>query len=464
MPELPSKARAEADTSVPAKRLLEQVALPDDAPDEGPDESTWIDVIRKMDDIYAELVHYQVELEVKNAALEEAQQFIASVQTSMSDVLIVCDNLGRIEQVNSALGAITGRSLDELLGQPLQSVVSDKCRSLPLSFPADVASNEIRDCELSLRGTDGLEVPLAVNCSPRYDADRRVVGVVMIGRPIGELRRAYSELNKAHTELKQTQQQLIHSEKMASLGRLVAGVAHELNNPISFVYGNIHVLNRYCTRIRSYLDAVHEQASREELEKLRDELNIDHISEDMSSLIGGTMEGAQRVSEIVQELRRFSAIQRGDKEHCNLADIVRTGLQWARKGNKGNLDVDVKLSATIPVDGFPGQLQQVVLNLVQNAFDAVADVASPELRIYCDQSEKSVTVYFEDNGPGILEEHRLQLFDPFFTTKPVGEGTGLGLFISYGIVRDHGGDLTVEDGANGGTRFELSLPLSAARD
>jgi len=157
-------------------------------------------------------------------------------------------------------------------------------------------------------------------------------------------------------------------------------------------------------------------------------------------------------------------MQRSDEECVNLAETVRTGVQWVRKGNKGDLDVDVELPENIPVDGFPGQLQQVVLNLVQNAFDAVADVATPELSIFCEQSAESVTVYFEDNGPGILEKHRLRLFDPFFTTKPVGEGTGLGLFISYGIVRDHGGNLTVEDGVKGGTRFQLSLPLSQAQE
>ncbi len=219
-------------------------------------EHAWIEVIHKMDAVYADLVHYQVELEQKNSALEEAQQFIRSVLAAVTDVLIVCDLQGRIQQVNRALENLTGRDGEALLGQPINSLFGAESLSLVNRFPEKLGSESIVDCEVSMIGADGRPTPLAMNCSSRYDHEGRLLGMVLIGRPVGELKRAYGDLNSAHEALKQTQQQLVHSEKMASLGRLVAGVAHELNNPIRFVFGNMHAPKRYGERLTRYLNAV----------------------------------------------------------------------------------------------------------------------------------------------------------------------------------------------------------------
>ena len=212
--------------------------------EEAAGEALWIEVIRKMDETYADLVRHQVELEEKNTALEDAQQFIASVLAAMTDVLIVCDVDGRIQQVNAALETLVGVPEAQLHGRTFLSLLAAESLPLARTFGEKIRSKAIHDCELILAGRDGQPAPLAMNCTSRYDHRGRLVGMVLIGRPVGELRQAYENLNRAHADLKQAQQQLISAEKMASLGRLVAGVAHELNNPISFVYGNIHALAR----------------------------------------------------------------------------------------------------------------------------------------------------------------------------------------------------------------------------
>src|SRR5207344_3299836 len=150
----------------------------------------------------------------------------------------------------------------------------------------------------------GQSVPVDANCTPRIAPTGRRVGTVFVGRPTAEIKRAFHELRTAHEALKRAQQQLLHSEKMASLGRLVAGVAHELNNPISFVLGNVHALSRYSDRLRQYLAAVHAGLDAQALQALRATLRIEHVLGDLPSLIEGTLEGAQRTADIVGGLKR----------------------------------------------------------------------------------------------------------------------------------------------------------------
>lgn len=441
-------------------RLLEQIELGPELNLSGPQETAWIEVIHKMDEVYADLIHYEVELEGKNTALEEAHKLIASVLSSMSDILIVCDERGRIEQVNRALEELTGKSSESLYHQDFQLLFAENSRELVTSFPEKIRNGGIHDCELVLRDRQGDPVPLATNCTSRYDNDGRLIGMVLIGRPVGELRKAYVELNKAHLELQEAQSKLIQSEKMASLGRLVAGVAHELNNPISFVYGNVHTLKRYGERLKRYLQEIHTGADKERLDSLRHELRIDRILDDLESLIAGTLEGAERTRDIVEDLRRFSTSNRDKNQVFDLAKVIDTAIHWAKKGSKQELMVDMAVPAGLSIRGNAGQIHQVILNLVQNALDATATVSNPLLTIsVMTTAANKVSIVFHDNGPGIPEADLVKVFDPFFTTKPVGQGTGLGLSISYGIVEDHGGSLAVNNHPNGGACFELQLPL-----
>ncbi len=421
-------------------------------------ESAWIDVVQKMESVYADLVQTQVEIEEKNAALEEAHQFIRSVLFAMTDVLIVCDVEGNIQQVNRALESLTGRAAQELTGQPLSSLFGQLSQSFFDSLLTNMQADALMDCEVALLSKEEEQVPLAVNCSHRYDAEGRRVGVVLIGRPMGELQRAYRKLNRAHEELKQAQLQLVQSEKMASLGRLVAGVAHELNNPISFVFGNMHALQSYGERIHRYLTAVEAQQNCAALVQLRDELRIPYIMADMDSLIAGTLEGAERVRDIVQDLLRYSTRQQERFCHFDLIEVIRIAVEWVSKASRTMAQTDYEMPATLALVGRKGHVQQILINLIQNAVDVMEGDECPRLQVRCCVVGTTVEVSVRDQGAGIDDEALPKLFDPFYTTKPVGKGTGLGLSISYGLALDMGGELRVDNHPDGGARFTLVLP------
>jgi len=424
-------------------------------------EDVWIDVIQKMDEVYNDLLQYEVALEEKNSALEESQQFILSVLTSMSDILVVCNRHGIIEDVNQSLVRFTGLAEAELRGRPIYDLFADEAsRQQAQRTFASHAAEPMHDCELRLRAADGSAMAVSLNCTPRMSAVGKMLGLVITGRPVGELRQAYKALRQAHDDLKRTQQQLLHSEKMASLGRLVAGVAHELNNPISFVLGNVHALRRYVDRLERYLEAVHRGASHEELAALRGELRIDRIIGDLHPLVDGTVEGAERTRAIVDGLKRFSAMDREENLPFDLAEVVQRSVHWVTKAGSDRFRVSLDLPEKLLVVGSSGQMQQVVMNLVQNACDATAGQADPRLDIAARIEDGRVVIDFRDNGPGIEADNLDKIFDPFFTTKPVGKGTGLGLAISYGIVERHGGRLEVANHADGGAVFTLSLPLA----
>ena len=427
----------------------------------GASESVWLDVIQKMDEVYSDLLQYEVALEDKNAALEESQQFIVSVLTSMSDVLLVCNRAGVIQDVNQSLQHLIGQDEAALKGRNIFELFADEAsRQQAQHFFAGHVGETLHDCEMQLRAADGSPIPVSLNCTPRYSATGKMLGVVMTGRPIGELRRAYKALRQAHEDLKRTQQQLLHSEKMASLGRLVAGVAHELNNPISFVFGNVLAMKRYSKRLGEYLGAVQRKESWERIDALREELGIDRLLADLPSLIEGTAEGAERTRDIVDGLKRFSATDRNLRETMDLVPVVERAVHWVSKAAPNSFSVEIDLPAELMVVGSAGQLQQVMMNLVQNACDATAGQPKARLVVSTAVEGDSVRLRFADNGPGIAPENLPRVFDPFFTTKPVGKGTGLGLAISYGIVEQHGGRIEAANAPEGGAVFTVVLPLA----
>lgn len=436
----------------------------DPAAGEGLGEQAWIEVIQKMDEVYNDLLQYEVALEEKNAALEESHQFIESVLTSISDILIVCDRQGSIIEVNSSLLHFSGKSAQALEKTPVFDLFADETeRARAREVFARFGREGVHDCEFFLRAGDGSTVPVSMNCTPRVSQTGKLMGMVVTGRPVGELRRAYQALRQAHDDLKRTQGQLLHAEKMVSLGRLVAGVAHELNNPISFVLGNVLSLQRYASRLESYLGAVHATSVADDaaLIELRQSLRIDRILADMPLLIDGMIEGAERTRDIVDALKRFSAVDKTLPEQVCLNDVIERSVRWVVQSASARFAVDVDLPPDLRCSGSSGQLQQVVMNLIQNACDATLHVGDARLLIRGSVASGQLCLIFSDNGPGIPAENLGRLFEPFFTTKPVGQGTGLGLSISYGIVERHGGKLSAANRLEGGAEFILALPVES---
>jgi two-component system sensor histidine kinase HupT/HoxJ len=444
-------------------KSIDSAALRERSQLEGVDDAMWLDVIGKMDEVYSQLVQDEIALEEKNAQLEQSQQFIFSLLTAMSDVLVACDEAGRIEETNAALCELVGRGDTALRGTPLLDLLADATSVERIRAALATSARGGSTVEIHLRDAAGQPVPVDLNITPRFSSGGHRLGHVFVGRPLGELKRAYHQLREAHEALKRTQQQLLHSEKMASLGRLVAGVAHELNNPISFVLGNVHALQRYTERLRQYLDAIHDRAPHDEQARLRVKLRINHLLADLPSLMEGTLEGAQRTADIVQGLKRFSAVDREERAPVDLNGVIERAIHWVRKGTAPAFEVHWSAGPACRVQGSSGHLLQVVMNLLQNAYDAAASRPGtvPALWITLQCEGQIVRLHFRDNGPGIAAEHLSHIFDPFFTTKPVGKGTGLGLSISYGIVEQHGGRLGARNHPDGGAEFTIELPRLA---
>lgn len=422
-------------------------------------ESVWRDVVKRVDEVYSDLLRYEADLESKNAELEEAQSFISSVIASVSDILVVCDERGQVLQANPAFVALLGRAESVLIGRPLLDLVGpedrDEARRHLSGGPRSEAAAQAIDCELHFLTANGPSDVMAINFSGRYDHSGRCVGSVLTGRPIGELRRAYQALHSAHLELQKAQRKLIEQEKMASLGRLVAGVAHELNNPISFVYGNVHVLDRYRKSLTDYFA---EEGAAGGDDALRRKYRIDAILRDLEPLIEGTLEGAKRISEIVKNLRRISFNRAHEAQKIDVERILATAVQWAARAKKNRAQFDVNVAPGLFVWGNEGQIHQIVVNLIDNAIDAVRGISRPLVEVRAALVGGDVEIVVSDNGPGIADVAFDKMFEPFFTTKTVGEGTGLGLWISYAIAREHGGSISAANREGGGAQFTLRLP------
>jgi two-component system sensor histidine kinase HupT/HoxJ len=203
---------------------------------------------------------------------------------------------------------------------------------------------------------------------------------------------------------------------------------------------------------------VHHGEGYEKLAALRLELHIDRILEDLSPLLDGAIEGAERTRDIVDGLKRFSAADRNENVAFNLVEIIERSVHWVTRATPRTFHVEMILAETLTVMGSPGQMQQVIINLVQNAADATEDQQTQILKIRAWQENGEVIATFLDNGHGIADDALDKIFDQFYTTKSIGKGTGLGLSISYGIVERHGGQLSVANYVHGGAEFMLHLP------
>ncbi len=265
-------------------------------------------------------------------------------------------------------------------------------------------------------------------------------------------------------ELKATQQQLIQSEKLSSLGQLVAGVAHEINNANNFVHANLFYVQEYVEALKKAID-IYEAAASEippEIEELNEEVDLDYIRSDSPNLIGSMQQGSDRIRKIVQNLRNFSRLDEAGAKPVNLSEGLESSLSMLQHRFPPELKIHKHYHAQARVECHPAQINQVFFNLIDNALDAIA--ANPdndgELTLsICEPSPHWVSISIKDNGPGISPEIQDQIFNPFFTTKPVGKGTGLGLSLCYQIiVKGHNGKLRcISEGD--GTEFIVELPL-----
>jgi len=272
---------------------------------------------------------------------------------------------------------------------------------------------------------------------------------------------------RALEDLKLTQTRLVQSEKLAGLGQMVAGVAHEINNPLSFVVNNAAILDRDVGDLRGLL-AFYEEAdpliAREvpglagRIAEFRDRVDMPFLLDNLGKLVKRTDDGLGRIQRVVKDLRLFARLDEGDIKEADLNAGVESTITIIR-GNARREDVELvlDLGPIPPVTCYPAKINQVIMNLLSNAVDAVGQGGKVTVRTR--EEPGSVRIEVADNGPGIDAAIRDRIFDPFFTTKPVGQGTGLGLSISYGIIQEHGGSIEVESEPGKGTTFVVRLPV-----
>ncbi|MCE9662697.1 histidine kinase [Halomonas sp. M5N1S17] len=290
-----------------------------------------------------------------------------------------------------------------------------------------------------------------------------------MAREIHERREALEALEREKEEqqvlirkLEEAHNQLLQSEKLASIGQLAAGIAHEINNPIGFVNSNLNTLRQYIDDLLRLIDAYEtlEPTLTDEvagqLAALKTELDLDYLREDVGSLLAESIDGTARVRRIVQDLRDFSRTGATDWQFADLHQGLESTLNVAANEIKYKATVVREYGQLPAVECVPAQLNQVFLNLLVNAAQAIQERGTITVRTGCEDDQ--VWLAFVDDGRGIPAELQSRIFDPFFTTKPVGEGTGLGLSLSYGIVQKHGGRIEVDSRPGAGTTFTIRLP------
>lgn len=277
------------------------------------------------------------------------------------------------------------------------------------------------------------------------------------------------DLQASNEDLKHTQTQLVNAEKMASLGQLTAGIAHEINNPINFITSNIQPLRRNIKEILEVMAdyrAVTPETAGEKLKLLKDrerKLGISESIEELDDIIGSISEGSLRTAEIVRGLRNFSRLDEDDLKETDLHEGLLNTIALLGPQHRDKVEVHFQPGQLPQVECFPGKVNQVFMNLLTNAIQATIartdDGRPPEVVVSTIAENEYVSIIVCDNGVGMSEEVKARMFDPFFTTKPVGEGTGLGLAIVYGIIQDHNGHISVESALGSGTTIRIDLPI-----
>jgi signal transduction histidine kinase len=272
------------------------------------------------------------------------------------------------------------------------------------------------------------------------------------------------ELANRKTELERLQAQLVHNEKMASLGQLAAGIAHELNNPAGFIYGNMSVLSdcsNSLMKLLAFYDCLPLPSDvATEIGKLKEEVDYNNLTSDFFSIIADCREGAERIRDVVQNLRVFSRLDEAEFKMIDLHEGIDSTIRLlSRYYGESRIVLERDYGDLPLVSCYAGQLNQVWMNLLVNAAQAVS--GEGHVRIRTRLEGDAVLVAISDTGCGITPEHQNKIFDPFFTTKPVGEGTGLGLSIIYGIIERHGGSIKVESKPGDGATFTVSIPVNA---
>lgn len=394
-----------------------------------------------------------------------------------SATIVITDPAGTIIYVNAKFTEMTGYTKDEALGQnPRILKGNDGLTDYKAMWQQLLAGQQWRG-DFHNRRKNGEFFWERAAISPILDDAGNITHFLAIKEDINErkeielqLERSVAEsvqmaasLELLNAELKSTQSQMLQREKMASIGQLAAGVAHEINNPIGFVSSNLRSLDKYIKKLLGYLETLETQFKEQlpegwqELKAERKKLKIDFLIEDCGDLIEESLDGSERVRKIVQNLKTFSRVDQAEEQLADLNECLESTIAIVWNEIKYKATLEKELADLPDLHCNPQELNQVFTNILVNAAQAIEKEGVIKIRSWLD--DDVVKISFQDNGSGIAPENQEKIFEPFFTTKPVGEGTGLGMSISYEIVKKHGGDIHLDSVVGQGTTFTLSFPL-----
>ena len=400
--------------------------------------------------------------------VEQSHSQLAAVLEATPDYVGMADEQGRMLYANRALRQIRGIGLspDAPLGRWGEihpDWVSHKIKEEALP---ETTRNGDWSGETALLDVTGQEIPVHQVILAHRDSTGEIDFYSTIMRNLTASQQQAVALRQAFDELERTQKQLINSEKMASIGQLTAGVAHEINNPVGYLHSNLGTLSHYVEDIlhmvASYeaaVNAITDPVVKATVEQAKKDTDFSFLLEDIPRLLSESQEGTQRVRKIVQDLKDFA--HAGDNEEWQWVDLhnsLERTLNIVHNELKYKAEILRSYDNLPEIHCLPGQLNQVFMNLLVNAGHAID--AKGQVQVSARQVGDQVWVEISDTGCGMPPEVVARIFEPFFTTKTVGKGTGLGLSISYGIVKKHGGHIEVESTEGQGTTFRIMLPVS----
>ncbi len=422
-------------------------------------------------------------------ALRETEVFYHSLVETLPQNILRKDLDGKFTFANQRFCHDLGRKLEDILGKTDFDFAP---RELAEKYRRDdrwvIDSGQVLDVVEEHVTPQGETLYVQVMKTPLLSHDGKPIGIQGIFWDVTARIRAEQQLKeqnlmlqeladserKAHEALKNTQSRLVQTEKMASLGNLVAGVAHEINNPLSFVSNNVAVLERdlgdllrlveLYRRADGELHKVHPELM-SGIKDLGDRIDLEYSLSNMPRLIERTREGLRRIERIVKELRLFARVDEGEWNEVDLNPGIESSINMVKGyARKRGVRIVMDLGALPTIRCRAARIHQVIVNLLTNAIDAcAAETGVVTVHTETEPEIMGVRIDIQDNGCGISEAIRERIFDPFFTTKPVGQGTGLGLSISYGIIEEHNGRIEVQSAPGTGARFTIHLPIEPRR-
>lgn len=427
------------------------------------------------------------EKELQNTTV--SRDYLDKIIQGISDALVVVDSHALIKTANSAVYRLLGYTPQELVGKPFSSLVADQyfVEEKLLNPKSDAVENY----ELGYVRKDGGVIPMYFASTKLHAVSRQAHDIVCIAKDMTErkkfenklvelnqeltnnekkLSKTLADLQKAHEELKHIQGQLLQQEKMASIGQLAAGIAHEINNPLGFISSNIETMKKYAEDYLKYLRAIEslkgaiEEGNNEQarlnadgLKKLERDINLHFVARDMGDLLKESQVGIERIKKIVMDLRTSAREGQDAFELVRVEEIMDGILNIVEGEIKYKAELKKEYGETPLIKCSPLRLGQVFINLLVNAAQAIKEKGIIRVKTYA--HEGGVNIEISDTGEGIADEKIQYIFNPFYTTKPVGKGMGLGLTISYDIIKRHKGGITVQSKVGEGTTFTIRLPI-----